>query len=187
MMRLFVAIALDEAVKRRLVRLQRSLERFDEVRWTPVSRMHLTVKFFGDVADERVADLCRTTAETVARLEPFTMELAGCGCFPARGSVRVVWAGVRWPNEALLACAEALFAAYETLGFDREARAFAPHITIGRLRTDDKAGKLRRAIDGATMEALGQCVGRVAVIQSVLSAGGATYSTVADCAMRRAE
>ncbi len=108
-MRLFVAIELDHPVRRALEKAQEQLRRrSDAVRWVHPSLMHLTVRFLGDVPDDRVPAVSEAIAAAARAAEPFAMTVGGCGCFPPRGAVRTVWAGVKEESGCLSRCAEAV-------------------------------------------------------------------------------
>ena len=178
-MRLFIAIELSDEVKAALRASQRMLSAFDRtVRWVTDEQMHLTLKFLGEVADDAVEEV-NVAAELVVEASlPFEMVIAGCGCFPPGGRVRVVWVGVDEPGGALAACGARCEARYTEIGFDRERRPFSPHLTLGRVREDKTAGKLREAVDRVGIGPLRQNVAGLCVVQSRLTPQGARYAMV---------
>lgn len=178
-MRLFIAIELSDEVKAALQASQRMLSAFDRtVRWVTEQQMHLTLKFLGEVADDAVEEI-NVAAELVAEASsPFEMVVAGSGCFPPRGRVRVVWAGVEESSGVLAACGERCEARYAEIGFDCERRAFSPHLTLGRVREDRTAGKLREAVDGVSIGPLRESVAGLCVFQSTLTPQGARYAII---------
>ena len=140
-MRLFVAIELSKKVRSALSRVQSKLQaECSGVRWVPPENIHLTVKFIGDVSDRDVDAVARAVAGVAAEVRPFDMEITGSGCFPPRGPVRIVWAGVGEESGALLGCAERLEDALWELGVAREPRRYSPHLTVGRVRRDVSEG-----------------------------------------------
>lgn len=178
-MRLFVAIELSDRVRAALVKAQAALRpTCDGVRWVQTPGLHLTVKFLGEVPDGDVEDTSAAVVEAAAGAAAFDMEVAGCGCFPARGPVRIVWAGVAEPSGALERYVEALEGRLERLGFARERKAFSPHITIGRVREDRSGGRLRSTVEAFELGAMEQPVSSATLMSSVLSPKGATYAQV---------
>ncbi|MCH8242825.1 MAG: hypothetical protein IH897_09470 [Planctomycetes bacterium] len=75
-------------------------------------------------------------------------------------------------------CVAAVEDELESLGFPRERRAFSPHITIGRVRSDDSDGRIRSAVDEAAYENMAQTVKSLTLMSSVLSPKGPAYSVV---------
>jgi 2'-5' RNA ligase len=178
-MRIFIAIELSESVKKSLYRTQHTLkDSCPDVRWIPAEQLHLTVKFLGEVADSDVDAACQAMARAAAASKPFTMRTQECGCFPERGSVRIVWTKAADEGGLLARCVEAVEAQIEPLGFPREHRPFAAHITIGRVRDDKSKGRLRAMVEahrGANVE---QEVASLTLMSSELSPKGSTYAAV---------
>lgn len=178
-MRLFLAVALEDAVKRALRQAQRALASFDSlVRWTTQDQMHLTLKFLGEVEDGRVPDLSAAAECSAAESSSCTLMLAAPGCFPPRGRVRVVWAGLEEPTGVLASCQVAAEEHFGRLGFPREARPFSPHLTLGRVRDDRSDGALRRAVAEVEIAATHQPVTELCLFQSTLTPQGARYAVV---------
>ena len=177
-MRLFVAIELDEAVRSVLRKVQSGLKACDDVRWIPAEQLHVTLKFLGDVRDDDVPGVCEALSQGAEGSAPFGIEVAGCGCFPPRGPVRIVWAGLREESGVLKRLAANVDTAMALLGFEPEQRPFSAHITIGRVREDRTGGRLREAVNAFDYDAASQSVKKVTLMSSVLSPKGPTYTPV---------
>lgn len=178
-MRLFVAIELTDEVREALTEVQSALGRTAEgVRWVRAEQLHLTVKFLGETPDAEVARAAEAVARSAARAKPFEMGLTDSGCFPPRGPVRIVWAGMHDPSGSLLECVNAVEEEMEGIGFPRESRPFSPHITIGRAREGRSSDGTRSAVEGVKMERVGQLVNELTLMSSVLSPKGPSYSVV---------
>lgn len=176
---MFVAILLEEPIRAALREVQRRLApRCSGVRWCTDEQLHLTVKFLGEVDDAAVPPVAEALVAAAGQCGPFVLEVGGTGCFPPDGPVRIVWAGGSVPSGALSRCVQAVEIALEPLGFARERRAFSPHITLGRVKEDPSRGAVRAAVAGATLPAQRQRVDSVALMSSVLSPKGASYSSV---------
>ncbi len=108
------------------------------VRWTPRDLMHLTVAFFGEVADGAVEDLGRALDEVAEATEPLTLHLRGAGTFEDR----ILFAGVGGDAEALrrLSSASAEAASDVGLRLDRRPRQRA-HLTVARASGPRKTGR----------------------------------------------
>ncbi len=178
-MRLFVAIEFSSNVRSALAKVQSRLEAScGGVRWIPPRQIHLTVKFLGDVPDANVEAVSRALADATVDAEPFDMELVGCGCFPPKGSVRIVWTGVNEESGRLHRNVEAVEREMARLGYAKERRAYSPHVTIGRVRRDDSGGAIRSAAENCNLDAVGQPVSSMTLMSSVLSSKGPTYAPV---------
>lgn len=143
-MRAFLAVPVGEPALSELAALRDGLRAgVDGVRWAPMATAHVTLHFFGSIAD---ADCARAmaTLEPVAERHPaMRLRLRGLGCFPSEARPRVLWAGVDGYIPALAelqaACASALLDA----GFAVEQRAYRPHCTLGRVRSEWSANAHR--------------------------------------------
>ncbi|MGH6957641.1 MAG: RNA 2',3'-cyclic phosphodiesterase [Caulobacteraceae bacterium] len=129
MIRLFAAIALPDDVAEGLARRQQGLP---GARWRPREALHITLRFFGEVAEATADDLASELAVAAAAPAP-TLELAGAGAFDERGEPSAVWAGVA-ENEALRRLAARCESAARRAGLAPEKRAYRPHVTLAYLR-----------------------------------------------------
>ena len=99
----------------------------------PEPNWHVTVKFLGQVPDERVASLIEVARLVAAGTSAASVPLARVGVFPSRERPRVFWVGSP-AAEVLAELAAGLEVACAGLGWPRETRPFAPHVTLLRLR-----------------------------------------------------
>ena len=126
--RMFVAIDLPEAIRRRLARLVADVPK--GVRPVRPEQLHLTLHFLGDVADGPRAQLA--AALTAVCPPAFTIDLGGPGRFPSRGRPTVAWMGVA-ENEQLASLHAAVGEVIAACGLPVEQRPFTPHVTLARL------------------------------------------------------
>ena len=184
-MRLFLAINLPPALRTRIHRETDPLRRAaPSVAWINAELLHFTVKFLGEVADERVSPIGAEVSKAVSGRAPFTLRLAGAGAFPNFRRPRVVWIGVR-EHHAVNALAEDVEQACELLGFDRDARSFSAHLTLGRVKSDLSRGSvdaLERAA-GSMHNEYEVGVRTLDLVRSNLGAGGPRYSVVRSMAL----
>ena len=177
-MRTFIAIELDEGIRSRLADAAERLRGAGcKVRWVKPDRMHLTLKFLGEIdpsALDAVALAMATAAEGGA---PFRIQVAGLGAFPPRGAPRVVWAGVRDAAGALAEVHKRLDEALGVWGFERETRAFRPHLTLGRVKERRGSERLRAVLEEQAGAEFGvQGVRELVCFRSELSPHGPTYT-----------
>jgi len=128
--RLFYAIEFPDQVRSRLAEISRSFAGIaKQGRWTDPDNLHLTLQFLGECPDEWLDILESVLRRAVAGYMPFKIKLSGCGTFGRQQDV--LWIGVEsHPN--LNDLAGSLTRQLENMKLPHEARAFAPHITIGR-------------------------------------------------------
>jgi RNA 2',3'-cyclic 3'-phosphodiesterase len=105
-----------------------------DVRWTPPENQHLTLKFLGEIQEDRVEALVERASAKLAGVAPVELALGGFGAFPSAREARVLWLGVARGAGALAKLARRLDSAARVVGAERERRPFAAHLTLGRLR-----------------------------------------------------
>jgi 2'-5' RNA ligase len=131
--RLFVAIRFSPDVREAIVRGTGELRSGQSaVRWVRDDQIHLTLRFLGSVPRGRIGRLDTCLSRAAESMSPFDLCLDGAGCFPDTRKPRVLWIGASAP--ALEWTRAAVENAVVSAGFQRDARRFRPHVTIGRLR-----------------------------------------------------
>ena len=177
-MRTFIAVELDEAIRERLAAAQERLRGAGpKVKWVRPERMHLTLKFLGEIDPETVDAVADAMVAAVEGVAPFEFAVAGIGAFPPRGAPRVVWAGVDDAAGGLTRLHKGLERELRKLGFPREKRAFRPHLTLGRVKERRGSERLRAQMAADAGAAFGlQRVEELVLFESVLSPQGPTYT-----------
>lgn len=175
-MRCFLAIELDEPVRRHLDRVTGHLiSRAPDLSWVRRQNWHVTLKFFGELDDSSVARAC----ETLKSVHCETMMLFAdrMAYFPRRGPVSIVAAELGGDVGRLTDVFNAVEGACEFIGVPRETRAYRPHITLGRSRRGEW-GLSRPAFvelfPGPQFAAFG-----FSLFQSELLPGGPRYARMA--------
>src|SRR5207253_2036782 len=102
--------------------------------------LHVTVKFLGEVSDVHLDDVRAAVERAAAAARTFQMHLHGIGGFPNLRRPRVVWLGVE-ENVGLHATQEHAEEQLTNLGYEREARPYHPHVTLGRARDGARAAE----------------------------------------------
>ncbi|QJA06306.1 RNA 2',3'-cyclic phosphodiesterase [Thermosulfurimonas marina] len=144
MIRCFLAVSLPEDLKEILREIQgRLAAETSGVRWVRPEGFHLTLKFFGNIPEEKLPALVRAAERVLQEFRPFELVLEGLGFFPESGPPRVVWVGLSGELEPLLEMERRLSRAFAKLGFPPEKRPFHPHITLGRVKDGRRSRELR--------------------------------------------
>jgi 2'-5' RNA ligase len=181
-MRCFVAIELPDEVRAAVVGAQQALRAAaprTDVRWAAPNQLHLTLKFLGAVADDRVPAVSAALDGVARDTAPVPLSAAGLGAFPNPRRARVLWSGIGTGTEALAALAAAIDRALAALGFPAETRPFSAHLTLGRVRTPRGAERLADAVAGAGASSYGSWTATELVLyESRLRPTGAVHTPV---------
>ena len=133
MIRLFAALAVPGDAAEALASHQGGLP---GARWSPAENLHITLRFFGEMSEDRADDLDLELSRISGRA--MAVEAAGVGAFGEGDDVRAVWARVG-ADPAMEQLARRCESAARRVGLKPEARAWRPHITLAYLRRPDPA------------------------------------------------
>ena len=171
-MRVFVAVFPPPEVQETLIEAARALPT-DAFRLTAPERVHLTLKFLGEVLPEDLPRVSSALERIGQRGEPFDATISGFGAFPSAHRARILWAGIGQGAEGFRVLSRAVEDLLEPEGFAREDKPFLPHLTLGRARRSVPFDP-----DEATLPRLGFSVGALDLVESRQGASGVTYSVL---------
>jgi 2'-5' RNA ligase len=184
--RTFIAIELDADVRKVLTEVQEQLKAQGTeraVRWVAPEGIHITLKFLGNIAANRVEEVNQAVTTACRGFRPFELSFAVVGCFPNTRRPNVVWIGVEGDTATLVQLERSVEDTLAAIGFPREEREFTPHLTLGRVRREAKPADRQRvgeAVQKTTVGTIGAMrVTRVSVMRSELKPSGAEYTRLA--------
>jgi 2'-5' RNA ligase len=185
-MRAFAAVDLSPEIKRALEALIRNVRKnAGGVKWVGPGAMHLTIKFLGEIPEDKAGTVGTLLEGLAGTHRPFLLKLKGTGTFPPGGGLnaRVLWAGVV-EDPGLMGLREALEDEFERAGFPREDRPFHPHMTLGRVKSPDGLERVLRELERYGTVDLGEMmVARITLFQSVLKPSGPEYRVLTEAAL----
>lgn len=129
----FFALTLPDEVRQHAAETADDWRRRLRASWYAPADYHITLKFLGDVPEERQPELIAAALPVAAQAAPVDVRLHGIGVFPDAQRPQVLWVGVE-VTAGLRELAGQLETALAALGFRREMRPYIPHITIARIR-----------------------------------------------------
>jgi 2'-5' RNA ligase len=176
----FIAIPLPCDLKARLAILQQEFRPLPlEATWVREADFHITLKFLGEVESSLIEPIISCMSEATQCIEPFSLTLCGIGVFPHKFNPRVLWVGIRDEPGHLGQLQQALEVRLSQIGFLPEKRAFAPHLTLARLKRVSRQAEFVGHLQGHHKEKFGQIdVHCLELVESQLHPSGARYSTV---------
>src|SRR4030042_1104297 len=142
-MRAFIAIDIDEVIKKDLTDLQRELQgkadiKKGDAKWVNPDNVHLTLKFLGEIKDAQAVEVCNITKDVAGRHARFDIDVQTVGHFGGK-SARVLWVGSGHGCEELLQLQRDLEEQMAPAGWPEEGREFSAHLPLSRIR-NSKAG-----------------------------------------------
>jgi 2'-5' RNA ligase len=178
-MRTFIAVELPENIKNKIGELQAPLKRTDAfVSWVKPENIHITLKFLGEVPEEKMNEVFSATEAALKETKRFKMNLKRMGAFPDFRRPRVIWVGTGKGGEELLSMANKIEEEMEKIGYPKENRKFSPHFTIGRVKSPKNIEKLMELVKSTDFETEDIGVNEVTVMKSQLHPAGAIYTSL---------
>ena len=181
-MRAFIAVEISDEIKDLLVRVESHLKYAGaDIKWVDPKIIHLTLKFLGEITDNK-CEAVKSALDAITKcLKPFEMTVKDIGTFPNSVHPRVIWAGLGDGASEAVELAKHIEEAMSKIGFPAESREFSPHLTIGRVRSSSNMEKLKDKISSASLEIrpggiVSHKVISVILFQSTLTPQGSIYT-----------
>ena len=190
-LRAFIAIDLPPDLRTKLEALAGRLRHSpgqECIRFVPVSGIHLTLKFLGDIPADLAAGVHSVLDHAAGALPAFAVHVRGVGCFPDSRRPRVVWIGLEEPQGRLEVLQRAIEGGCVVLGLPAQDRPFSAHLTLGRVRREagPEAGSfVRGVLEREQALDLGEMpVDSVHLFRSDLRPSGAIYTRLHSASLR---
>lgn len=176
-MRTFIAVELPEQIKKEIEVLQAPLKKTNAfVSWVKPGNIHITLKFLGEVPEEKINEVFSACEAALKNAGKFKMNLKGMGAFPDFRRPRVIWVGAGKGGEELSDMATKIEEEIEKIGYPKEKRKFSAHFTIGRVKSPKNIEKLIELVKSSDFETADIEVSEVTVMKSQLHPAGAIYT-----------
>ncbi|MFN4133485.1 MAG: RNA 2',3'-cyclic phosphodiesterase [Candidatus Hadarchaeales archaeon] len=185
MVRAFIAIKISEEVRQKLVQIQEPLAKAGaQLKLVEPENLHLTLKFLGEVQQEKIEAIVERIREAVVGVQSFDIHVARVGVLPNVNYVRVVWAGVADGSDQVVELQRRIDAQLAPLGFPPE-RNFHPHVTIARVKFLREKARFAEFLKAAAGMDFGTTkVYSVSLEQSILTQKGPIYSTLSEVELK---
>ena len=176
--RAFIALVIDAVARDRLSRLSEELRlACPEARWVGGDKLHLTLRFLGELDRASIDDLACRLREAASRCHAARVALGPLGMFPARGAPRVLWVGVALTRE-LLALQETCEGAAVAIGLSPERNPYRSHVTLARWR-----GRVRRP-ELPEVDVGQASLTKIVLFESELGPSGAVHTPLVEHELR---
>lgn len=172
-MRLFIAIDFNE-LKDYFIGLQNKIDK-SLAKLKEVSTFHLTLKFLGEVPNDKVNLIEEKLREI--KFNPFFLTLNKIGVFPNENYIRVIWVDVK-PTENVIELQKKIEDFLKEFNFKKDFE-FHPHLTLARIKfVKDKEKFVKNLrdikVDKKTVE-----VKDFRLVKSTLTPEGPVYENIA--------
>jgi 2'-5' RNA ligase len=180
MIRTFICIELPTSLKTRLEKLTVELQKQSttKVSWVKPTNMHLTLRFLGDITEDKILDIKACVEQACLAVKSFNLTVSELGAFPSLRRPRVFWVGIKDPSVQLIPIQKKLEQELITAGFGASDHPFSPHLTLGRVKEGDGqdiTAKLTQTEFALEIFSVKEII----VMRSELKPTGAVYSKIA--------
>jgi len=180
LIRSFLAIELPKAILKKIEEIEAELRSTHaDVRWVSLEKIHLTLKFFGNIEESKIDSISKSIEEPAQKTAPFSLKVRGVGAFPDLKNPRVIWMGLVDGKEVLVSFQEQIDHQLKEIGFQSENRPFHPHLTLGRMKSSRGKKELVERMEEHKEEEFGDLqVERVILFKSDLRPTGPIYTAL---------
>ena len=174
-MRSFLALDVSDAVIDYLSGVTERLAKMTHgVKWAKREGIHITLKFFGEIEESMAQKIREALLPLGSQFSPFVVSLKELDAFPSKRRARVVIVRLQKGVETMQAMYEEMEERLTQFDFEREKRAFTPHLTLGRMR--DPAPFPNG--DVPAIEAREFVIDQMVLYKSTLTPAGALYAPI---------
>src|SRR5215470_4359731 len=102
--RIFIAIDISHEARAAVSDyIDKMIIDFPRVRvgWERPEKLHFTIRFLGDVDEEKLSQVCGVVERTVHKFEPFAVRIVETGVFPHYKNPKVLWLGPKQGSEEM--------------------------------------------------------------------------------------
>ena len=187
-LRCFVAIEIPEPIKEDIRKLIEIFKKHSvDIKWVEYKNIHLTLKFLGKTSEDLLPRIHESFHKVAISYKPLYIKICKVGVFPNRKYPRVIWVGIE-NSETLGRLQRDIENSMALLGFQREEKAFHPHLTFGRFRSQRGMGTLMNELDSYKEKDFGVIeVTNIKLMSSELKPTGAQYHCLCEIPFGRRE
>jgi len=169
MARIFIAFDVSDEARDYLFNLQKELSKFVKAKWVEKKNIHLTLKFLGEIDDEKLEKLKKELSKI--KFKRFDVVLDELGVFPDENFTRVIWVGLK--GEGIFNLQKKIDE--ELLELFSQDQKFTSHITLGRVKAVKDKEKLKEFFSKIKIDEIKFTVDNFKLYRSELSKDGPKY------------
>ena len=180
-MRIFLAVDIDRKVKNGIISMIEYFKGSNRaLKWVKPENIHITIYFFGEVAEKDCILLQQLLTKALMAIHPFSVSVKGVSGFPSLARPRVLWVGIDNPTKEL----ETIYSLVgkhlqeSTVGISQDTKSYTPHVTIARIKGPFDRDELRKLESYREQEFGNFQVNQVLLYQSILQRAGPLYEPV---------
>jgi len=176
MIRLFVALKIPDVVKSEIFKhCYAAAESSSDYRWEDKDKVHLTLKFIGEVKEEFLQQIVGEL-EFIKSYSSFDCTISRFGFFFRDNQAKILWCNVE-TDDSIVLLVDQLNIRLQKYDIEIEKRKFKGHLTLLRIKKPVSENFIKRfkeySFDPVKFNA-----NEIALIQSVLKPVGSEYKVL---------
>lgn len=149
------------------------------LKWVATDKMHLTIKFIGEIQNNKIAQVNEIMTHTLKSQPSFEIGIQNLGTYPHIHNPRVIWLGIT-QGAPLVTIHNRLDRALEELKIKSDRREYSPHLTLARVRRDTDRNFIKEISDTLSqfkVDSLGTItISKITLYKSKLTSEGPEYT-----------
>lgn len=133
--RLFIALEFPSEILDAIIEKRNRIVNTNIYRWEPKEKLHLTLKFLGDVESDKINEIESVIEQVIKDNKLSKIELTKFGFFFRNNLPAILWIGIK-ENNSLSSLVSNLEDKLNKIGFEKEKRKFNPHLTLLRIKNN---------------------------------------------------
>ena len=175
--RSFISLEIPDAALTSILNLRdEKLGKLENVRWEGKEKLHLTLKFLGDINSEMIAAYAQSVEKIVGNYECMKLSFNEFGIFKRRNEYKILWIGLK-ENLKLLDLVNDIESAFIEFGFEKENRKYNSHVTLLRFRGYEDTEKIVSLTELKVPE-LEFTANKLTLYESMLTPNGSVYRSL---------
>jgi 2'-5' RNA ligase len=175
MIRIFAALEIPDEIKNKIIDFRKSIiAGNDDFRWEPLEKIHLTLKFIGDIDDSKVPEILKSIS-FVENYQSFNFNLTRFGFFFNNNKPKILWIGLS-ENERLITLVNTLNSKLSEISIPVDKRKFKSHLTILRIKNNFPQNLIDKFKNFNIPETLFTS-GKISLVKSELLSKGSKHTT----------
>ncbi|MCX6168034.1 MAG: RNA 2',3'-cyclic phosphodiesterase [Ignavibacteriales bacterium] len=140
--RSFIALEIPDDPLLEILKIRNEkLGKIENIRWEEKEKLHLTLKFLGDIDSEMVGQYSKCMQKIIDAYESLNLSFSEFGVFKRRDEYKILWAGLT-ENKRLLELVDEIDTSFADFGIEKERKNFKSHITLLRFRGYEDSEKI---------------------------------------------
>lgn len=171
--RLFIALKLPQEIREEICTISRNIYSTQVNRkWEPAEKLHMTVKFLGNVEETKTPEIIRTFSEAVSGYNKIRASYEKFGFFLPH----ILWVSLNTQNH-LFQLVHNIEEKFSKIGFEKEKRPFKSHITLLRMKENPDPDFIHAFRDHKLPEREFEITEAV-LVRSTLKPSGSVYTDI---------